>query len=347
MKKLLSICLFLFLLSLCSANVAPLPGKEPKLNIHNIVLTKVNGKSISVIDVMKKMDFIFHKAYPNLISSKQARYQFYSSSWKHVLTELINTELMLAQAEAKEIKIHDSEIREEMENRFGPNTMTNLSTVGLSYNEAFQMIKTELIVRRMMWFFVQSKALTQITPQLIKQEYRLYLEKNPSFDEWDYQVISVKGSNDQEAEAAANKIYELTKSNTLSFEELEAKLKELEKEFVNTNMQASPTYKVTSKDISKSHKDVLSTLQVNSFSPPIFQTSRSDNKKIHRIFFLKRHELKTPPSFEEMADNIKNELLQKAVSEESELYFAKLRKYYGITQESAIIPENFEPFSIE
>lgn len=342
-------CLTIILASVSFAsNISPgAPNIEPKLNVNNIVLTKVNGKNISVIDVMKKMDFVFHKSFPELIASKQAKFQFYSSSWKHVLNELINTELILAQAEAKEIKVHEGEIREEMENRFGPNTMLTLENVGLTYDEAFQMIKTEMIVQRMMWYFVQSKALTQVTPQLIKQEYRTHLEKNPPFDEWNYQVISIKGNDEKEAQALANKTWELLKDCHLSLDEMSDKIKEQEKEYKNSAIQISSTYKVTSKDVSSSHKEILTALAEDSFSAPIAQTSRFDNKKIHRIFYLKKHELKAPPSFEEMADDIKNDLLQKIAMKESDAYFSKLRKYYGITDEETNVPDNFVPFSLE
>lgn len=347
-KKLFVFCLPLIFISMAFANSSSgTAAIEPKLNVNNVVLTKVNGKNISVIDVMKKMDFVFHKSFPELLTSKQAKYQFYSTSWKHVLNELINTELILAQAEAKEIKVHDGEIREEMENRFGPNTMITLENVGLTYDEAFQMIKTEMIVQRMMWYFVQSKALTQVTPQLIKQEYRLHVEKNPPFDEWNYQVLSIKGNDEQEAEVLAGKTYDMLKDCHLSLDEMSDKIKQLEKEYKNSSVQISSTYKVTSKDVSASHKEVLTTLAEDSFSVPIAQTSRFDSKKIHRIFYLKKHELKAPPAFEEMAEDIKNDLLQKVAMKESDAYFSKLRKYYGITDEATNIPENFAPFSLE
>lgn len=346
MKKLFIIFISLFFISTIFSNLNS-PLLDPKINVNNVVLTKVNGKNISVIDVMKKMDFIFHKSYPNLENSKPARYQFYLSSWKNVLKEMINTELMVAQAELKEVKIHDGEIREEMEDRFGPNTMITLEKIGLSYDEAFEMIKTEMIVKRMMWYFVQSKVLTQVTPQLIRQEYKIYTEKNPPFDEWQYQVISIKNDDESCAKLVAEKTYQLLKDSSQSPEELSDKIKEIEKEYPSTSIQISSTYNVTSKDISDSHKNILLSLKEDSYSQPICQASRFDNKKNNKIFYLKKYNHKIPPSFEEMADNIKNELLQKHLSDESENYFGKLRKYYNIVDEETLLPENFTPFSLE
>ena len=44
--------------------------------VHNRILAKVNGKAISVVDIMKKMDILFYREYPQYTSSSQARFQF-------------------------------------------------------------------------------------------------------------------------------------------------------------------------------------------------------------------------------------------------------------------------------
>src|SRR5690242_7109313 len=70
--------------------------EEPEeLIIHNRILAKVNEKTISVIDVVKKMDLFLQKNYPHLADSKTARYQFFSAQWKDYLAQMIDSELML------------------------------------------------------------------------------------------------------------------------------------------------------------------------------------------------------------------------------------------------------------
>jgi hypothetical protein len=212
-------------------------------------------------------------------------------------------------------------------------------------NKTEELIKTDLIVKRMMWYFVHSKALKIVTPELIRQNYRLYLEKNPPLDQWKYQVISIKGK-EEKLEGFSKEIYALLEKNKKPLEELNDSFKEIEKTYPENSIQTSPFYESTSKDLSKNHKEILKSLKEESYSNPINQISKIDNKKLIRIFYLKHHELKTPPSFDEMADKVKEELLQQAVAEESNNYFNKLYKYYNI-DENEILPENFEPFSLK
>lgn len=332
MKKIFY-ALFCFLSTLIFANPLPM---EPKLKINNLVLCKINGKTISVMDVKKKMDFILHSSFPDYANSKSAQYQFYTSSWKHVLKELINTQLMVSEAEAKEIKVNDGEIREEMEEKFGPNVLLTLENIGLTFDEAFDLVKTDMIVKRVMWYYVHSKALLKVTPEMIKQNYKSYCDKNPPFDEWEYQVISIKSNDELQAKQIADKAYALLSE--------EKDTKELQDQFPNA-IQFSKFYSVNSKDISKSHKEILSALKVGAYSLPILQKSK-DNKSNNKIFYLKNHSIKEPPAFEKMADKIKEDLLQEAAKEESIAYFSRLYKYYGI-DDSNFKTDDVNPFVLE
>ena len=86
-----------------------------KIAVQNSILAKVNGTTISMIDVKKKMDLIFHQHYAHLADSTQAKFQFYETSWRRVLSEMIDNELILADAADKEVKLTDGELREEIE----------------------------------------------------------------------------------------------------------------------------------------------------------------------------------------------------------------------------------------
>ena len=56
----------------------PMAGyNEPKLEVQNTILYTVNGKTISAIDVIKKMNTWMYQSYPDLYESSMARYQFY------------------------------------------------------------------------------------------------------------------------------------------------------------------------------------------------------------------------------------------------------------------------------
>jgi hypothetical protein len=341
----------LLLANTINAEILPInnftPHQKPTIEVQNKVLLTVNGTAISVVDVMKKMNMVFYRSYPDLASSEEARYQFYTTAWKSVLAEMLNTELMLADAKQKEMKLSDGEIREEMEERFGPNIMSNLDKLDLSYQEAWDMLKKEMIVTRMTWFFIHNKALQAVTPQDLKQAYRLYCENNPTVEKWVYNLISIRSQDKTLEDVIAQEAYDtLSKLPLLSDEAVSASLKEIEKKYDTTKINMSKNSEVTSKEVSASHKSALSSISVNSFSTPISQISRIDNKKVYRIFLLKDYEKKDSSLFNEVSEKLKNELLQREVVSQSDKYFSKLRKRYDINDKilEDVVKDNYEPF---
>ncbi len=330
------------------ANNSPfLPPQDAdiEVTIHNAILAKVNGNTISVLDVMKRMDMLFHRSYPGLIDSKSSRYQFYQSNWQQVLNDMIHTELILADAQSKELKITDGEIREEIEAKFGPNIMLTLDRIGITFDEAWKMVKNEMIVQRMNWFFINSKALQAVTPKLVRQAYEQYCIEHPTKDEWAYQVITVRG--EEKSEEFAKKIYEYLIEKKPDILKPLDELSTLTSSFPGCSFQISPEYKSESKNISELHLQVLTSLSEKDFSKPILQNSRFDKKALYRIFFLKSYAKGKSASFEELASTLKEELLQKVALEESSQYLEKLRKQYGHGQNlEEKLPADFHPFVI-
>jgi hypothetical protein len=343
----------LLITSLCLSSLAseeitpsPIPAMEEshELVIYNRILAKVNDKTISVIDVMKKMDLFLQKYYPQLAGSKLARYQFYSSQWREYLTQMIDQELMIADAEKLEVKVTDAEVREELLTRFGPNIMTALDNIGLTYDEARKMIHDEMLVQRMVWFRVNSKALNKINSSHVREAYKQYCEKNPELEEWQYQVLSIRSPNKEASAALAARAFELLQSK-LDPTKVADQLKTSEDAI---SVTLSPEMQADEKSISSTHKEVLKTLSENSFSPPIAQVSRVDSSVVYRIFYLKTHSKKVTPPFEKMADQLKDELLQDAASKENFQYISKLRDRLGYDEKhmTETLPKDFQPFAI-
>lgn len=349
MKKVL---FFLSLSSLCFANPSsfPMAGFESgqKIGVQNTILTQVNGTTLSIMDVKKKMDVAFHQSYPQLIDSVPARFQFYQNSWRQACLELIDHELILADAEDREIKVTDGEVREELENRFGPNVMITLDKIGISYTEAWKMIRSEMTVQRMMWYFIHSKALQAVTPQDIRQEYRRYLKEHPPYQEWTYQVISIRADEDEKIHAAAEEAYTKLVSGGQSPEMFEAQLKELIQAYPGGSVAISPEYTANHLKLSDAHKSALSQLSAGEYGKPLVQKSRADNKTIARIFYLSNKKDFPAPTFEEISPNLKGELIQKAISAESDRYIMKLRKHYGYDTDHLreSLPDTLTPFSL-
>lgn len=316
-------------------------SQNQKIAVQNSILAQVNGKTISMIDVKKKMDMVFHQSYPQLIDSNQARLQFYEASWRRVLMDMIDNELIIADANDKELKVTDGEIREAMEERFAPNVMQTLDKIGLTYDETWKMVKNELLVQRMSWWFIHSKATSSVTPQDIRQAYRLYLAENPAYSEWKYRVVSIRV--DAANEALSEQVHQLLTENGKPPVELQDALKQFETPGVS--IAVSNEFVAKTQDLSELHKASLESLTPGDYSKPSFQTSR-DKKAVYRIFYLVDKTDFSAPTFDALSQNLRSQLVQKAVVENSQTYLGKLRKHYGFEEDKAI-PEDLKPFSLQ
>jgi hypothetical protein len=311
---------------------------QTKLIVHNAILTQVNDTTISVFDVKKKLDVAFHKNYPQLAESAEARLQFYNMSWKNALLELVDQQLIIADAKDKEIKLSDGEVREEMENRFGPNITLTLSKIGLTFDEAFKMVKDDMIVQRMNWWFVHAKATTQITPQAIRQAYWNYTQENPPAWELSYQIVSIRGP---EASEIADKAYALLERSSLPPDALKEKLLA-----IDASISVSTTYQAKDTDLSTMHRDTLRSIEQGHYSQPTLQQSRVEKGQIARIFYLNEAVFHEAPPFDAMAPRLREELLQVATMNQGAAYAEKLHKKYGVDP-NRLIPADLHPFSLE
>ncbi len=327
------------------------PRPDPQISVKNRILTKVNGNAISVVDVMKKMDMLLHQNYPQFADSPQARVQFYSASWRSILMEMIDTELILADADEREIKLTDGELREEMEERFGPSILLTLEKVGLSYDDAWSMVKKEMIVQRMMWFFARSKALQSVGPQTIRAAYQDYLKENPPHQEWKYRVITLRADDQEEqiGEELAQDVCQLLARTQESLETAALHLKEWEKSHDGAAVTVSNEFVAKDCDLSDAHRSALRDLSTGDYSKPISQINRSNQQPVHKIFHLADKVDHPATPFVEMAPQLKNDLTQKAMSKKSEDYLVKLRKHYGFDEEhlKETLPDTLQPFSLE
>lgn len=335
---------FLLLLPFLAIAAEPAQGE---IVVQNRILATVNGKNISVIDVMKKMDVYLARAYPEYAKSNTHRYQFFTQNWKRILNQMIDNELIVADAERLEMKITDGDIRELIHERFGPNVIVTLDQLGLTYDEARDMTYNEIASQRMTWYRVHSKALNRVGPQSIKTAFQDHVVKNPPKEEWKYQVISIRGKTEQLGNIYAQKAQAVIKNEPLPFEELAKLLKDQTVEDENISVTVSDEYCVEGKALSDSHKAVICNLSPGTYSEPTSQVSR-DKSVVHRIFYLKDHTVSPPPKFDvAMVGNLQDELIEKEIEQEFPLYITKLRKQFNFDEKSLeAIPTDFQPFSL-
>lgn len=346
MKKLL---LSLLLTSgTLAAQMPPLMlSQEEKVDlvVNNQILAKVNGKPISVIDIMKKMDILFLRRFPEYTRSKVARYQFYMANWKSVLNELIEKELILADAQEKKIPVSSGDVRQEMESMFGPNIIANLDKVGMSFDEAWKIILGDITIRRMIYIRVNSVAGKLVTPQKVRQEYEKIAKESVLPERWKYQVISIRDDNATQAAEAANLVHHLVVEEKIPTDQMKAKLAGYSHISKNTQINISEIYDQNEKEVSDAYKAIFATLSTEEFSVPLVQKSR-DKSTVFRIFYMIEKDPGGEIPFAKLENEVRAQLQDVAVGAEATSYIKKLKIYYDV-QEMHHSSDDFTPFSLK
>ena len=353
-KKFLSIALFTFV----ALSTTPIRSEtklfdspqEQHIVVNNRILAKVNGKAISVIDLMKKMDMLFYRQYPQYTASVAARYQFYQANWKSTLTEMIDKELILIDAEEMKVTVSPGDVRQEMETMFGPNIILNLDKVGLTFDEAYKMVLDEITIRRMLHFRVQLGVINEVTPQKIRTFYDDIAKDNIRDNEWVYNVITIKDKDTAKAGETANLIYHMLTDDKVPLTSINEKLEDLKITPAKLkNISISEEYKTNEKELSEVYKQTLVTLSPDSYSHPIAQKSRAHNTSVFRIFYLKSMTPGGVIPYNELEGKIRNKLINDGMDKETDCYFKKQRHHFDIqeAQIQEIISSDFQPFMLK
>jgi hypothetical protein len=312
--------------------------------VNNRILANVDGKAISVIDLMKKMDVRFYKQYPQYTSNVEARYQYYNINWKRILKDVIDKELILADALEHEVKVSNGDIRQELESLFGPNIIINLDKVNLSYDEAWKLVHEDIMIRRMLYYRANAVAMKKITPQIVRNAYDEYAKENINAEEWQYSVITIRDTDPIRGEATAKFIHNTLTEQSVSLTDLPAQLKNSIDDAVKVTI--SEEFHHGKKDLSPAYKEALSSLGANTYSQPIAQVSRN-KETVFRIFHLKEMIPEGATPFYEMDTKLKNELLDHAIDIETEAYLKKLRRHFNVQEVQDLISDDFEPFLLK
>lgn len=322
-------------------------SQEPhRIEINNRILAKVNGKPISLIDVMKKLDMVFYRAFPEYAEVISARFQFYTMHWKDVLKQLVDKELVFADFEETKIPVSNGDVRQEMETLFGPNMIENLDRAGLSFDEAFKMVHGDIAIRRMMFAKVNAKAMRSVTPQSILDAYEEYAKNNVRSHEWIYRVISIRDPSDKDGAETASIVYRLLTEDKVPLNELLSRITATGK---GKNSAVSITDEMRHKDleVSESFKEILFKMTPETYSQPIAQQSRRDKTTVYRVFYLKSIVQGGMVPFDEVEEQLKENLLEVAIDKETEIYFQKLREKFNVQEVDLSNDTAFQPFVLK
>ncbi len=361
MRKLVHFCICLALVSTFSFSCAFGLNLEPR------ILAKVGDEAISTFDVKKKLDVIFLQQCPELAHENEARLEFYSRYWQDALRDLVQGKLILMHAEEKEKKVSqklvsEGDIHREMQQRFGPGVIENLSKIGLSYEEGSKMIHDELKVQTMLWISVHSNAIHKVKPEDIREKYIQFVKEMPNKLKWRYQVITLNAPN----APALKELIELTQSSVkeegldaletlntkvsaariekapLSTPDTENSASNSKNTLENTSLKVSNFLETGEDEITSERKKLLETLKAGEVSGPIEETLRSSGKKVTRLLAL-HEKVETPvPSFKEKQEELKNVTLNEIYQSDMQAYIKELEGRFGV---EICFPKDFQPFS--
>lgn len=341
----------LFLLSFCSLAAAGSIRVEPR------ILVKVGGTRISTMDVKKRMDFIFQHQYPQHVKDLGARYDFYKNSWQDVLRDMIQTEMILAHVQEREEKakhkmISDGDVHREMHDRFGPDVVSNLSSIGMTYEEGCAMLRREMCVGNMLYIAVQDKVKKQIRPEDIRARYDHLVSSMRNKTKWRYQVITIASDSEKNRTDIAALAYKiLAREGTASVAHLNEKTKTAaaiqlvgnEEQAPHFTLSVSEELETGIDDIDPERARILETLAKGSYSKPVVQTLRKSNQSVERIFILKDKVHTPPPAFTSCQERLKNEVAAELHQKEINNYLRQLEERFPV---EILFDSEYQPFSL-
>jgi len=207
----------------------------------------------------------------------------------------------------------------------------------LGYEEARQMIHDEIAVRQMS-FKIHSKAMQEVTPNKVKDQYIAYKQAHPQDDKWTYQMLTIRGDDPDVLSQASKRAEELLASGIKNLKET---ADNLQGEFDSAKITVSNDISMSEKHLSKANRSILSSLATGEISPITEQKSRGNGPNVYRLFHLKDHQVDAAADFDDVSTDLKDQLLRKHVEKHHTEYVAQLKAKY---QYETNIPADYQPF---
>lgn len=337
-------------LAAAGARAAPIsPSGVPTLKVNNRLLVTVLGRPITVLDVQRHMEAQFFANFPQYRNQPEVKWDFFQARWRDTLDEMINEELILADASDKDITVSDGDVREEMIKRFGVDLAVAMDTMGMELEEAWEIVRRDLMSQRMLGGMVFFPAFCTVKADDVRSTYQQALAQSAEEATCKYKVVSIKAADSSAAEVAAALVYHHMKQQGCDPEVILAELREAEALPPGVTCSISEEFSQPMKSINNSYRDVLSRLERGTFSQPIAQHSRAQRTTVQRILCcIDKSDAESLPSFAEVAQNIHDRLVQQAADSQMKEYTGKLRQRYGIRPEDIErwAPVDLRPFQV-
>lgn len=225
-------------------------------------LVRVRDSVITVVDVMKKMDLVFYQQYPQFRTSTEKRLEFYQNSWRQALQDLVERKVIMVFADENKMEVGHGDIREEMEVTFGPNVLLKLYEAGVSSDDAYDMIRQDVMMRRILQFYVRMPAIATITPQKIKARFLEKYSNTTKGDKLSWQILSVRAPDAINAKKHLLQIIESLNAKEMTVGEAKKSLPE------GLELLQSPLYVTEVEQLAPSMKTTLEAATFNVWTMP-------------------------------------------------------------------------------
>jgi hypothetical protein len=331
----------LLFVAVCSF-VEAAPSSRYGVVVDNKVLATVRGQVVTVIDVMKKLDMIFYQQFPQYRGSSEARFEFYQTNWRKILQELVDRHLILVLAEERGFQVTNGDIRQELEEIFGPNVMMNLYEAGLSLHEVYDMMKADILLRRILSFYVRMPVFASITPEVLKLAYGERGKDAKRQESWLWRSVTLRAKEGNCAKEVADTVWKLLEQDHLSMEVVQSKLPE------GVEIIVSSPFHSDKRELAPHLQTLFESLSVASYSAPVSFTNRSDPRHSWRFYVIDEKKEGVMLSFSEMEQNLREELAGPEIDKRTKDFFDDLRKQYHVKQ--SLGSEDllaFEPFHLK
>jgi len=202
-----------------------------------------------------------------------------------------------------------------------------------------------MILQRMLYVRVQSKALRDVTPNEIRQAYERYRDEYDVTNKWHFHVVTIRDPSAEKLAKIVSKLDAILKENSLDLEGLKPRIKQFSESNVFTAVKVSDEFEQDEEDLSPRYLEVLKELTPGTYSSPQLQT-KSDTPS-YKIMFLKDVIYDEVPPFALVSGRLKSELMGEVNSREGVEYKKKLRRQFSVSQMDELIASEFSPFSLE
>jgi hypothetical protein len=310
--------------------------------VENRVLAMVRDQIVTVVDVTKKMDMIFCQQFPQYKGVPEARYEFYRTNWRNIFQELVDRQLIISMAEEKQFGVTNGDIRQELEELFGPNAMMNLYEGGLSLHDVEEMMKADILLRRALSFYVHAPAFAAVTPAVLRAEYEKRVEELKKKYGWVWRTVTVRSKSGDCPKRIADRVWNRLQKEKCTIEQVGAELGD------GYEVVMSQPFRSEQSEVAANVQTILEQLQPQTFSEPQPCTLRSDPRQGWRCYIVDDRFFVKAPSFDELESTLRQEMVSPAITKRTVEFFEDLRKQYGVKHLlSSEELQAFEPFQLK